>query len=97
MEQLLNLIENSLRVEGDAVSVVNESTLRANIDKLAKVSALGEKEQAAKARYLIRAAALDLGIIPASIHDLYLARGRGEFPSNRTHQLQRTGRSPSHS
>jgi fructose/tagatose bisphosphate aldolase len=29
---------------------------------------------------LVRAAALELGIIPASIHDLYLARGRGDAP-----------------
>ncbi|MBI5955034.1 MAG: class II fructose-bisphosphate aldolase [Chloroflexi bacterium] len=84
MEQLLHLIENSLQVDGEEISVVNEAVFRANIAKLAKVSALGEREEAAQARYLIRAAALNLGIIPASIQDLYLARGRGELPATWT-------------
>jgi fructose/tagatose bisphosphate aldolase len=84
MQRLLNLIENSLRVEGEAVRVVDESALRVNIGKLAKVSALGGEEEAAQARYLIRAAALELGIVPASIQDLYLARGRGDVPATWT-------------
>jgi len=79
MNKLLNLIEYSLKIEGETVVVVNEPVLRANIGELAKISALGEREQAAQARYLIRAAALALGVIPASIHDLYLARGQGAF------------------
>jgi hypothetical protein len=36
------------------------------------------------ARYLVRLAALALGIIPASIQDLYAARGRGEVPNTFT-------------
>jgi len=79
MNELLSLIEHSLKIEGETVTILNESVLRANIGKLAKVSALDGGERAAQARYLIRAAALSLGVIPASIHDLYLARGRGAF------------------
>jgi len=79
MNELLNLIEHSLHVEGETVIVANEAALRANIYKLAQVSALDGGERAANARYLIRAAALALDVIPASIHDLYLARGRGAF------------------
>ncbi len=79
MNELLSLVEHSLRVESGEVTVVNESILRANIGKLARVSALDCGERAAQARYLIRAAALALDVIPASIHDLYLARGRGTF------------------
>jgi fructose/tagatose bisphosphate aldolase len=66
-------------VEGNLVTVANESILRANIGKLAQASALDGGERAAQARYLIRAAALALDVIPASIHDLYLARGREAF------------------
>jgi fructose/tagatose bisphosphate aldolase len=36
------------------------------------------------ARYLIRRIALAVGIIPSSIHDLYIARGRGDIPNNFT-------------
>lgn len=81
MNQLLSLVEHSLRVDGEVVTVTDESTLRANIRKLAEVSALDGTERAIKARYLIRSAALALGIIPASIHELYLARGRGTVPA----------------
>jgi fructose/tagatose bisphosphate aldolase len=77
MNQLLDLLENSLRVDGETFTIINEANLRTNIGKLAEVSALGGRERAADARYLIRAAALALDIVPASIHDLYLARGRG--------------------
>ncbi len=79
MNEVLSLVEHSLRIKSGEVTVVNESILRANIGKLARVSALDNGERAAQARYLIRAAALALDIVPASIHDLYLARGRGAF------------------
>jgi fructose/tagatose bisphosphate aldolase len=79
MNELLNLVEHSLRVKGGTVTVVNESILRANIGKLAQASALDGGQRASQARYLIRAAALALDVIPASIHDLYLARGQEAF------------------
>ena len=84
MNKSLNLIEHSLHVEGKTVVVTNEAALRANVYKLAQVSALDGGERAAKARYLIRTAALALDVIPASIHDLYLARGRGAFSATWT-------------
>ena len=76
----MNPADYGLSLDGDTVTVVNESILRANIGKLARVSAMDNNGQrAAQARYLIRAAAQALDIIPASIHDLYLARGREAF------------------
>jgi hypothetical protein len=75
----MNPADFGLSLDGDTVTVVNESLLRANIGKLARVSALDNGERAAQARYLIRAAAQALDIVPASIHDLYLARGREAF------------------
>ena len=76
----MHLIENSLRVEGETVIVTNESALRANIDKLAQVSALGEREEAAKARYLIRAAALALGMFPPPSTIYTWLADEGYFP-----------------
>jgi fructose/tagatose bisphosphate aldolase len=81
MNRLLDLLDNSLRVDGETITIINEANLRANIGKLAEVSALDEGERAAKSRYLIRTIALALDIVPASIHDLYLARGRGAVPA----------------
>ncbi len=80
VKELLDLVDGSLQVEGTAVKVLDPDKLREKIGKLVEVSALGSGAAQGWARYLVRSAALDLGIVPASIHELYLARGRGDAP-----------------
>ena len=80
LQNLLSKIENSLSVDETTVSIVDEAKFRANVGKLVEVSALDGGDASGWARYLVRAAAAELGIYPASIHDLYLARGRGAAP-----------------
>ena len=80
LHELLTAIENSVAVEGTTIKVKDAAKLRANIDTLVQASALKSVEAQGWARYIVRGAALDLGIIPASIHELYLARGRGDVP-----------------
>jgi fructose/tagatose bisphosphate aldolase len=79
-QELNVLVGNSLHLHGDHVHVQDEAALRAGIRALARAAALETGKTAAQARWLIRAAAQALGIHPASIHDLYMARGRGEVP-----------------
>jgi fructose/tagatose bisphosphate aldolase len=83
-EALTNLVENSLAVKDSVVSVTDAKKFRANVDKLVEVSALGSGMKQMLARYLVRAAALDMGVVPASIHDLYIARGAGKVPNDFT-------------
>ncbi|TAK13665.1 MAG: aldolase [Anaerolineae bacterium] len=78
------LVENSLQLHDDHVHVTDEPKLRTHIRKLARAAALETGKTAALARWLIRQTAGSLGIHPASIHDLYMARGRGEVPANFT-------------
>ena len=80
IKELLKLVDNSLSVDGAAVKVTDAAKFRKNIDKLVECSALASDSSAGWARYLIRAAALELGVYPASIHELYMARGRGDAP-----------------
>lgn len=80
IEELLGLVENSLSVDGAAVKVTDAAKFRKNIGKLVERSALASDSSAGWSRYLIRAAALELGVYPASIHELYIARGRGDAP-----------------
>jgi len=80
VNELLGLIDNSLSVDGMNVKVVDADKFRKNVEKLVVRSALGSDLTVGWSRYLIRCAALELGIIPSSIHDLYLARGRGDIP-----------------
>ncbi len=80
IKEILSVLDNSLKIEEGTVKVSDPSKFRQKVHKLAEISALESGEKQGLARYLTRAAALDLGIIPASIHDLYMARGRGEIP-----------------
>lgn len=80
IKTLLELVEKSLAVEGKNVKILDVNKLRKNIGKLVERSALASDSTSGWSRYLVRAAALELGIYPASIHDLYMARGRGEAP-----------------
>ncbi|MEO8082307.1 MAG: class II fructose-bisphosphate aldolase [Ardenticatenales bacterium] len=68
----------------DAVRVVDAAALCERVDVLAHASAFGDPDEAAAARWLLWELGQALGIRPASIHDLYMARGRGETPTNFT-------------
>lgn len=80
LKELLALVENSLSVDGITVKVLDANKFRATIGKLVERSALASDSSVGWSRYLIRAAALELGVYPASIHELYMARGREEVP-----------------
>ena len=74
-----------IEVNGAHVSVRDEAALRANgIDALVYTAVFGGDEYKPVARWLIRETALSLGIFPASIHELYAARGREALPHNFT-------------
>ncbi len=79
IQDILGCLEESLVVSQGSVRVKNIPVLRSRAGCLAEFSALGSGQVQNLARYLTRAAALELGIYPASIHDLYMARGRGEM------------------
>ena len=62
LSQVLQHTENSIALHGGLVEVKDASKLRSSIGKLVEVSATGAAEQAGWARYMIRQAALALGI-----------------------------------
>ncbi len=80
LKDILNILDNSLEIQQGTVRVTNPAKFREKVQKLAEMSALEKGDKQGFARYLTRAAALDLGIVPASIQDLYMARGRDEVP-----------------
>ena len=80
IKELIELVDNSISVDGANVKVLDANKFRKNIAKLVERSALASDASAGWSRYLIRAAALELGVYPASIHELYMARGRGDAP-----------------
>lgn len=78
--ELVDLVAHSIEINGTIVKVIDADRFRQKVHLLAEESALGTGVRQGAARFIIRAAAQDLGIIPASINDLYMARGRGEVP-----------------
>jgi fructose/tagatose bisphosphate aldolase len=81
---LTALVNNSISVSDGKVQITDEKKFRANIEKLVKAGVTGSGKKQLLARYLVRCAALELGIVPASIHELYTARGAGKVPNTFT-------------
>ena len=52
----------------------------ANIDALVRKAVFGSEDEKAHARWMIWELGQQAGVRPASIHELYMARGRGEVP-----------------
>ena len=53
----------------------------ARMDELVRQAVFGTEDERAQARWLIWEIGQRAGVRPASIHDLYMARGRGEVPA----------------
>jgi fructose/tagatose bisphosphate aldolase len=82
VRELLDRVSGAVRVaESGAVELIDEAVLRDSaIDDLAHAAALGENDDIRDtARWIIGEVGQQLGVRPASIHDLYIARGRGEI------------------
>src|SRR5207245_9474075 len=58
--------------------MLNES---AKIDALVRTAVFGSEDEKAHARWMIWEMGQQAGVRPAAIHELYLARGRGEVPA----------------
>jgi len=80
LNEVSGWLKGAVEIEGEKVKVVDEKALRDRISRVIFEAVFGDEETRAVARWLIFEAAQALGIRPASIHDFYLARGRGEAP-----------------
>ncbi|GAP20943.1 class II fructose-bisphosphate aldolase [Leptolinea tardivitalis] len=77
-KEFVTLLENSIEITGDKVKLLKPDTAKKYARKLAEISALEKGPRAGAARYITRCIAQQMGIVPASIHELYMARGTGE-------------------
>lgn len=74
------LFEGAVTVSGGAVTINDASRVAGPyLDALVREAVFGADEQRADARWLIWEIAQAVGIHPASIHDLYIARGKGAY------------------
>jgi len=70
-EEILNTVDGTVEVKEDSVSVKDEEKIREIIDNLIYTAVFGGDREKELSRWLIRAIALELEIVPSSIHDLY--------------------------
>jgi fructose/tagatose bisphosphate aldolase len=74
------LFEGAVTVTNGTVAIADASRLSgASIDALVRQAVFGDEDERADARWLIWEIAQALGIHAASIHDLYMARGKGAY------------------
>src|SRR6187431_393814 len=80
MKQMSDAVKPAATLLSDRVSVVNAGALTGDmVDSLAWTAAFGAApELRGTARWIIRSLAAAANIRPASIHDLYIAMGRGD-------------------
>jgi fructose/tagatose bisphosphate aldolase len=80
LEKITDILGDTIHLQDRSKVVIQDSVkLRDKIEDLVKVAVLGEDPDRSVAAWLVRECALAAGIIPTSIHDFYLARGRGDI------------------
>jgi hypothetical protein len=68
-QEFESLLDNSIEISDSHVKIKDEAKFRTLTHKLAELSALGSGAMQGYARFLTRAAGLELGVYPASIND----------------------------
>jgi fructose-bisphosphate aldolase, class II len=73
------LMKGSVTVDDGKVTIADEAGIASvQMDALVHTAVFGDQDAKDNARWLIWEIGQAVGVIPSSIHDLYLARGRGE-------------------
>jgi fructose/tagatose bisphosphate aldolase len=74
------LFDGAVTVKDGTVAIGDASRVAGPyLDTLVRLAVFGDDDQRADARWLIWEIAQAVGIYPASIHDLYIARGKGAY------------------
>jgi len=83
-EDLIKKLSSIIDIEDSSVHVKDKNSLKHSaIDELVRTAVFGDPQSKEIASFLIWESGIDLGIKSSSIHDLYMAAGRGEY-ANRT-------------
>ncbi|HXT14039.1 MAG TPA: class II fructose-bisphosphate aldolase [Gemmatimonadaceae bacterium] len=80
LDTLNNLFGADVSVRDGKASIAGQSSLQSEaMDTLVRAAVFGEADEKEHARWLIWEIGQAVGVQPASIQDLYMARGRGEI------------------
>ncbi|HEX6384044.1 MAG TPA: class II fructose-bisphosphate aldolase [Anaerolineae bacterium] len=84
VNELVNHLDGVVQVDGERVTVLNEGRLPESIDKVVYSAAFSDGLVRDTARWLIWEIGQAVAIYPSSIHELYMAVGRGDVPPSFT-------------
>lgn len=84
IKDLTDHLADVVSVSGSQVTILNEALLPSKMDGLAYSAVFSTGLVRDTARWLIWEIAQALGVFPASIHEIYMAVGRGDLPANFT-------------
>lgn len=84
MRELTSHLDGIVKVDGSKVAVSSEDGLPGAADALVYTAVFGNGLVRDYARWLLWEIGQAIGVYPASIHELYMAVGRGELPANFT-------------
>lgn len=80
IHELNRALHHAVRVRDNAVEILDEARVRGQlIDALIRDAVFGGSDVQSYAKWLIWELGQQLGAQPASIHELYMARARGEY------------------
>ena len=80
IDELMSHLEGVVQVDGNRVTVLNEGRLPEKIDQVIYSAVFSDGLVRDTARWLIWEIGQAVGVYPASIHELYIAVGRGDVP-----------------
>jgi fructose/tagatose bisphosphate aldolase len=83
-KDLFALVDGAVTVAGSDVTIVDEAKLPDVIDGVVYTAVFGDCLVRDTARWLIWEIGQHVGVYPASIHELYMAIGRGDVPTSFT-------------
>src|SRR5687767_11365510 len=78
IQKAVRLLDNAVQYDGETVKVTRPAALQTEaMDRLVRLAVFGKTDDEREAaRWLIWELGQEVGCRPASIHDLYMARGR---------------------
>ncbi len=84
VEALRQHLHGVIKMQANQVTVLDESVLPDKVDVLVYTAVFGDGVAREVARWLLWEIGQAVGIYPSSIHELYMAVGRGDLPANFT-------------
>jgi fructose/tagatose bisphosphate aldolase len=79
LRQTVDQLDGSIELSDDfKVKILDPTKLRKNVEIIVRQAIFGSSTERGMAQWLLRACAIASGVFPASIHEFYLSRGKGE-------------------